>query len=315
MPIFKHIGGCNVKFLIVDDSSAIRAIVRRVLLKGGFEDAEFRMAGDGQDALDVMKEWSPDMVITDWHMPGMNGLEMLTQLRRRANDVRVGFVTTELSNVRLEEAFSLGAQFFLHKPFEDSELVSAVCDALEQTLPGEKKPEAPLMELAETALKEINVTLVSTNPVANLINTLFEKRLQAEECPPNANGDISLPAAVSVYVLAGSAEVRGLCLLDQTAMMLVGSAMAGAPIHEVSRALNATEAPKAVCRQTMSVLEGDFTRLFKSNDNRKLSLAKTQIVKQNPAQLQQFIRCSPHRQDFMLARKGLPPGRMTLVAK
>lgn len=305
-----------MNFLIVDDSSAIRAIVRRALVNGGFKEAEFKMAGDGQEALDVMKGWTPDMVITDWHMPGMTGIEMLTQLRRRANDVRVGFVTTELSKVHLEEAFSLGAHFFLHKPFGDSELVSAVCDAL-GAQPGceKQQQEAQQMELNDTALKEAKVAIAPFSVVESLFKKSFENRLQIEQRASNLNGDISLPSAVSAYVLAGSTDVRGICLLDHTAMLLVGSAISNVPIHEVAKVLKGSDAPKSVCSQTMSVLEGELARLFKSDDGRKLDLAKTQIVKQVSAPLQSFIKRSPLRRDFTLIRKGLPPGIMTLVAR
>lgn len=110
-----------MNILIVDDSPAIQTIVRRALEKEGFADHEFRTANSGMAALDIIESWVPDLVLTDWHMPGMGGLELLQVLRQtHGTSMVIGFVTTESVKDRLDEAVRNGAAFVLPKPFSDA---------------------------------------------------------------------------------------------------------------------------------------------------------------------------------------------------
>lgn len=67
----------SVRFLIVDDSKAMQTIVRRTLVAAGYTDHEFQYAYNGQEALEIITEWKPDIVLSDWHMPEMTGIELL----------------------------------------------------------------------------------------------------------------------------------------------------------------------------------------------------------------------------------------------
>ncbi len=120
-----------LKFLVVDDSRAIQAIIRRAIANCGYEPVDIKTALDGQQALDIIETFVPDLIITDWHMPRVSGLEMVQALRQMGHKtVRVGFVTTEKNTTLLDQAISNGAMFILHKPFNDAELVAAVISSV-----------------------------------------------------------------------------------------------------------------------------------------------------------------------------------------
>lgn len=78
---------------------------------------EFTEAEDGKDALDKIDDYSPHLVLCDWNMPTMNGIEFLRAIRAAGNSVKFGFVTTESTSEMRAEAKEAGAQFLVAKPF------------------------------------------------------------------------------------------------------------------------------------------------------------------------------------------------------
>ncbi len=106
-----------MKVLIVDDSSSMRMIVKRTLKQAGFTNFEFTEAENGQDALDKIASDQHELVLCDWNMPVMNGMELLTSLREAGNGIKFGFVTTESTAQMRESARAAGAQFLIAKPF------------------------------------------------------------------------------------------------------------------------------------------------------------------------------------------------------
>ena len=103
--------------LIVDDSKAMRMIVSRTLRQAGFGDGVLREAADGAEALAAIKDEEPDLVLSDWNMPEMNGIELLRALRADGCGVRFGFITSESTTEMREQAIGAGAEFLIAKPF------------------------------------------------------------------------------------------------------------------------------------------------------------------------------------------------------
>lgn len=116
-----------MKILVVDDSSVMRKLVTRSIRQAGFGEADVVEAEDGAMALDVARAEMPDVILADWNMPNMTGIEMLRALREEGDRVRVGFVTSESTGEIRAEASDAGASFFLTKPL-DSELLAAALD-------------------------------------------------------------------------------------------------------------------------------------------------------------------------------------------
>jgi two-component system, chemotaxis family, chemotaxis protein CheY len=106
-----------MKILIADDSRVMRQIVTRTLRQAGFGDHELIEASDGRLLYDKFMEEKPDLVISDWNMPGMTGVEVLRVLRREGHNVPFGFVTSECTAEMQEAATAAGALFFISKPF------------------------------------------------------------------------------------------------------------------------------------------------------------------------------------------------------
>jgi two-component system chemotaxis response regulator CheY len=115
-----------MKILIVDDSKAMRQIVRRSMRQAGFEEHEYLEAGNGVEALAVIREHSPDLILSDWNMPDMTGIELLNALRAEGRGVKFGFITSEGSQTMRETATQAGASFLVAKPFTPEMLKAAL---------------------------------------------------------------------------------------------------------------------------------------------------------------------------------------------
>ncbi len=106
-----------MKILIVDDSKAMRTIVIRTLRQAGYGAHTLQEAINGADALKTIHGNQPDLVLSDWNMPDMSGIELLQALRTEGNKVKFGFVTSEGSLEMHKRAMEAGALFLLTKPF------------------------------------------------------------------------------------------------------------------------------------------------------------------------------------------------------
>jgi two-component system chemotaxis response regulator CheY len=109
--------GPVVQALVIDDSRAMRSILRRVLVELGFEVSE---AANGQEALThVVEHGAPDVALVDWNMPVMDGLQFVVELRSRREfrGVTLMMVTTESEHAQMVRALAAGAHEYLVKPF------------------------------------------------------------------------------------------------------------------------------------------------------------------------------------------------------
>jgi two-component system chemotaxis response regulator CheY len=109
--------------LIVDDSKVIRKVARHILEALNFKVDE---AEDGQEALDRCKTQMPDVVLLDWNMPRMSGMEFLKNLRVVPNGTqpKVVFCTTENDAAHIRAAIEAGADEYVMKPFDRETLHS-----------------------------------------------------------------------------------------------------------------------------------------------------------------------------------------------
>ena len=109
--------------LVVDDSSVIRKVARRILEGLDFQISE---AENGEEAIEACRQHIPDAVLLDWNMPKMDGYEFLRALRRLpgGDKPKVVFCTTENDVAHIARALHAGANEYIMKPF-DKDIVTA----------------------------------------------------------------------------------------------------------------------------------------------------------------------------------------------
>ena len=115
-----------MKILIVDDSKAMRMIVTRTLRQAEMGEFSLIEASNGSEALERVALEEPDLVLTDWNMPQMGGLELLQALQAREDRTRVGVVTSEGNAEIRQAAATAGALFLISKPFTPETFRAAI---------------------------------------------------------------------------------------------------------------------------------------------------------------------------------------------
>jgi two-component system KDP operon response regulator KdpE len=112
----------NSRILVVDDEPQITRVLRTTLSAQRYD---VRVANDGETALEIMKDWTPDLVITDVSMPNMDGLNLCHELRTRS-DVPIIVLSVKEDERTKVKALDLGADDYVTKPFNLQELLARV---------------------------------------------------------------------------------------------------------------------------------------------------------------------------------------------
>jgi two-component system chemotaxis response regulator CheY len=119
--------------LIVDDSAAIRKILQRVLNQANVPISQVFEAGDGQEALNVLKSNKVGLILSDINMPNMDGLQFLSAVRAETawKNIPVVMITTEGSHAKVIEAVQLGASGYVRKPFTPDQIKEKLAGLLQ----------------------------------------------------------------------------------------------------------------------------------------------------------------------------------------
>lgn len=117
-----------MKILVVDDSKTMRMMIIRSMRQCGFGDHTYIEAENGARGLEKVKSDSPDVVLSDWNMPEMDGGTFFKNVREAGFKMPFGFITTEGTpemRIKLQQA---GANFILEKPFTQEQIEAALGD-------------------------------------------------------------------------------------------------------------------------------------------------------------------------------------------
>jgi two-component system, OmpR family, KDP operon response regulator KdpE len=137
-------GGDKPKILVVDDEPQIARVLKTTLSARGYL---IRTAADGDDALLVMKSWTPDLVITDLRMPNMDGVELCRHLRAKSG-IPIIVLSVRNEERTKVEALDAGADDYVTKPFSVDELLARVRASLRRASAAQA-PESDAIEVGD----------------------------------------------------------------------------------------------------------------------------------------------------------------------
>jgi two-component system chemotaxis response regulator CheY len=112
--------------LLVDDSKTMRLLVHRAIRQAGYRGLTVCEAENGADALEKLKSIKPKLILSDWNMPEMSGIDFLRKLREQQNLTPFGFITSEASSSFKDAALRNGASFIIAKPFNVDDVQTAL---------------------------------------------------------------------------------------------------------------------------------------------------------------------------------------------
>lgn len=312
--------GAAVRFLVVDDSRAMQSIVRRGLLKAGYQNLDIKLAGDGLEALEIIRVWRPDMVLSDWHMPNMNGMELLDAIKRQMLDVRIGFVTTESSPQRLQEARTAGALFIVNKPFSDEELVRAVVGAIE-TDGTAARPAGTASNADDGAAEDagakatpLQLRLPSSDLLAGAINALAQIEVFVEEIEPIKLGDMMMPLVIGLFD-GDDGRTRAVIVMDLRAACILGAAVMGESPQSVRTGIAQQSVGSATLKGCEQILKSAAAIVSERSTQRALTLRSVNVVPSIfPKLLALYDRREVERSDYEVAAASYGQGLLTIFA-
>ncbi len=132
----------KAKILVVDDEAQIARVLKTTLSARGYS---VRTASDGDDAVQVMKSWTPDLVITDLRMPNMDGIELCRYLRAKSGIPIIVLSVRNEERMKVE-ALDAGADDYVTKPFSVNELLARVRAGLRR-LAAAQPPESDAIDV------------------------------------------------------------------------------------------------------------------------------------------------------------------------
>lgn len=305
-----------LKFLVVDDSRAIQAIISRAVQQCAYQPLEIQTASDGRMGLEALQTFSPDLVITDWHMPHMTGLEMVQTMRQLGHlQLRVGFVTTERTESMLNEAIRNGAMFIVHKPFDDAELVSVVTAAVND-LVAELLSPAPQPADADSGLAvpvaAAAQALVSAASISEVLDStlgVIPYRLVAND--PMVRDNLTANLLLGLYAAPGKKGVHVIGLMDANAVCMVGGGALRTQPALVRTAMAQEMPPQTFIDGAHKFLAACAACLAPSvPPGATVSLSKASLVKSSFAKLQEVLVAKGERADYRIAIPGYGQGRV-----
>lgn len=319
----------KMRVLIVDDSCAIQTIIRRSLEKIAEVDLETRMASDGDEAFDIARSWEPNLIVTDWHMPNMNGLELLNAVNQEMLGIKVGFVTAETSTKRLAKATEAGAKFIVNKPFACDALNATVLPVLQEdtvvTVCTDTKDnnQYKLQQASESPspfdldIEPKQLSRISTcNEIAATLIRQCNVSVSIQSIPTIALETIGTPFMLAFFSAANSSRVNGICVMDMACVLSLGGAISNIDKKETLEALKQKKLPAKHVVGGEIILTALADCMTDDEINpQNLILNKTNVITKASPKLKGLLEtAATDRLDVKVSTSGYGHGRMILVA-
>ena len=279
--------------LVVDDSSVMRKMVRRALRQAGFKNLNVREACNGQEALSEVAREKVDMVLSDWNMPEMSGIQLLRAMRRQGDQTRFGFITSESTPELRARATSAGALFVVNKPFTPESMRAAF-------------EEAGLVR-ATGAKQNFLADRFDAHAIQKLLTELVSRRMGVRDMEVEPF-DPAAPAVWGVYVFDND-DLGCLLRLDFELAASMGAALGMRSPDQVMAILKEGELPKDLRSDTYETLNV-MARLL--SHRRHVRLAEVVFPPTRPApEVFAFAVAARERKDYHVLPSGFMPGRMS----
>ncbi|MCV2367558.1 response regulator [Roseateles oligotrophus] len=298
------------RILIVDDSRAIQAIIRRTLECEELGSLLFQTAHDGAEALDKVQSFKPDLVLSDWHMPGVSGIEMLQTLRQTGHDdIAVGFITTDTAAECRTQARSNGALFVLNKPFDDRTLRSAVALGLGRSSfgPSPARTTASASAPGESSAKARPGPNTETQAIESLALTqqalfahLGMRGFDLTRSEGRGRFIEDTPQLIALYGSHGRRGAYAIGLLDLSACCLIGGLAAGCSPQEIKTSRDQGKPSAKQIEQASRFMRAVAPLLKKRSPSDTPSLNAARLSSQPPDKLVGLIEANSGRSDFNL---------------
>lgn len=301
-----------MKILIVDDSKAMQHIVKRGLEKLGYDDLEMVLASSGKDALELAKEWQPKLILSDWHMPEMTGLELMHELSKAMLDIDIGFVTTESSPERIKEATDAGALFVVSKPFDVETLHNAVLPVLQRT--GAKNTSLDLEEPVSQDNKKLEISLPKSGSLQKALKLLTVKEIEVSTTDIDDPNNNWLPCIIGLFGLDNQKNIKIVVVFDILAAMILGADSETISRTMIDSAIKDKVIPKNVITNCERALHMISLVINRDVSDHELTMISMSTLTTNVDKLAVLVgRKGVTRTDYNVSSKEYSDGRIIIL--
>jgi CheY-like chemotaxis protein len=301
-----------MKFLIVDDSPAMQTIIRRSLEKAGYEDNDFKMAEDGNVALDLIREWEPDLVLTDWHMPNMTGLELLQKMKQQMLDFKVGLITTETDPKCIVQAKEAGALFVLHKPFELTEFQRTILPIVQGSVEGEN---LLTNHDSKDDLTQYELQLPSLASLSKILDGFTVKDITLDKVKPGEIDYSKLPYVMALFNDHEQDVIKAICIMDINAAVILGCAFDNESSDVFKKTLKSKSLNKKHLDNNKRLLKMVSALFYNPVNQQNLDLKSVHTIAKPFDRLDKLGATSADKRiDITLSAKDYGEGQMILMA-
>ncbi|WP_229007349.1 response regulator [Methylophilus sp. Leaf408] len=287
------------KFLIVDDSRAIQSIIKRVIESCNYPNLEIRSASDAEAAMEILEKYTPDLIITDWHMPKISGLEFCQHVCQTYNNrIPIGFITTESNMDKIESAYKSGAKFVINKPFQDADLKTYLTKFV---------PFSSNEQSSGKASEEL------ANVMTVLSSMLKGQAFTLEPCPELKLADYSENNLIGLFGENGKTPpVNALAIMEMSAVGILWALNNDQPAMVQSFIKNGT-ASNDQLDEARKFMDEFGAGMSLSNKNGPLKLARSSIVSRQFPRLEMSLKTNEGRADYKLNVPGIGAGYITYI--
>ncbi len=170
----------NIKILVVDDSGTMRIMFKQILNKAGFEN--LIMAVNGEDGLEKVQTEKPDLVVSDWNMPKMDGLEFLQALRQQDEFKNLPFIMATAQSDKGQQIaiMEAGANGHVPKPFDQEQ----ISQAIETAFSGDIKDTAPKVRQRQVMGGRVELNVAHIQITDHLALGALKHRIEQGDVDP-----------------------------------------------------------------------------------------------------------------------------------
>lgn len=296
-----------MKILIVDDSKATLEIVRRALESFGYRRLSIEKTNCALEALDKIEKWQPEIVLTDWHMPDMTGLELVAQVASSFPDVKIAMITTVDDEAHIGQAQAAGASFVLSKPFDDEELHRKL-------LPLVQGAEESQFELDQVVEVQKELALPKLTQFEKLLKKVVDAEIELNNIRQQEFDESKLPFLMAIYADGETQKPRAVAILDIYAVCVFASANPGISAQELQKSIHSKVVSKAIFETCQQVLEKSALAFLDSNSRKSLRLKTASFVPTAFDKLKVlFDKPADKRVDFSCQLREMAQGKVTIV--
>lgn len=296
-----------MRILVVDDSKATLEIVRRSLEGFGYRHLSIRKTNNPIDALSIIGQWQPHILLTDWNMPELSGIALIKAIRKKQLMTKIGMITTIDVQHQLEQAEQAGADFVLSKPFDDHQLYEKLLPLVQ----GVEQSEVILEEIEE--LSE-GLALPNLDQLEQTLSKLTSAELTINIIKAQKFDESKLPCIMAVFEDSETQKVRSIALLDLYAACILAKTNPNVTNGHIQRVVKSKKPSKYIMETSQQLLK-DLAVVFLDHKSRKsLRLKSTSFIDQSFPKLEGLYKTPANRRfDFSLQIPPLAQGRITLI--